>query len=82
MTKTTPEQNKALVLEAFDALFNSVTTKPLPTSGQRATSSTAPISSRAATGYSTSSAALQILSATNTSSSWRKATTSLSMAAS
>jgi hypothetical protein len=49
MTKTTPEQNKALVLKAFDTLFNKrATTPPLSASGPIATSSIARISRPAA----------------------------------
>jgi hypothetical protein len=41
MARTTPEQNKALVLEAFDTLFNK-RDYPGPAIGRIATSSTAP----------------------------------------
>ncbi len=53
MAKTTPEQNKALVLQAFDTLFNKRNYELPLVSGRSATSSTAPISSRAATACST-----------------------------
>ena len=48
MTKTTPEQNKALVLEAFETLFNSATMPAQNVFGRIATFSTAPISRLAA----------------------------------
>jgi len=55
MIRTTPEQNKALVLEAFDTLFNKrdydAASRFCPTN----TRSTAPTSSRAAKVSSTSS---------------------------
>jgi predicted SnoaL-like aldol condensation-catalyzing enzyme len=50
MTKTTPEQNKALVLEAFDTLFNERDSLLPNGSGPIATSSTAPISRQAVEG--------------------------------
>ena len=58
MTKTTPEQNKALVLEAFDTLFNKRDYAAAEPSGRRSTSSTAPISSLTAKVSSTSSRVL------------------------
>ena len=56
MTKTTPEQNKAIVLEAFETCLTSATTPPPSGSGPITTSSTAPTSRRAVRGCSTSSA--------------------------
>jgi len=41
MPKTTPEQNKALVLEAFDTLFNKRDYAAAERSGRLRTSSTA-----------------------------------------
>src|SRR5437868_14210440 len=52
MNKTTPEQNKAaLVLEAFDTLFNKRDYAATEASGRIITSSTAPISLQAATDF-------------------------------
>ena len=50
--KTTPEQNKALVLEAFDTLFNKRDYELPSASGRTATFSTAHISSLGAMAYS------------------------------
>lgn len=47
MTKTTPEQNKALVLEAFDTLFNK---RDYAGAERFWSSSTAPISRRGVRG--------------------------------
>ena len=44
MPKTTPEQNKFLVLKAFDTLFNMHAMRPQNDSGRRPTFSTAHIS--------------------------------------
>jgi hypothetical protein len=56
MTKTTPEQNKALVLEAFDTLFNKRDYAAAERFWSDRISSTAPISRRAAKDCSSSSA--------------------------
>ena len=53
MTKTTPEQNKVLVLEAFTPCSISATMPPPSGSGPRATFSTALISGQAARACST-----------------------------
>jgi len=52
MARTSPEQNKALVLEAFDVLFNRRTALRLNATGPTDISSTAPISNSAMTGCS------------------------------
>jgi hypothetical protein len=41
MSRTTPEQNKALVLEALDTLFKKLIARQHPASGPTNTSSTA-----------------------------------------
>jgi hypothetical protein len=82
MTKTAPKQNKALVLEAFDTLFNKRDYEAAAHFWTGTTSSTAPISSLAATACSTSSAARLPRYAMNTNSFWRRATTLLSTGAS
>jgi hypothetical protein len=48
MSRTTPQQNKALVLEAFDALFNRRDYAAASATGRTATSNTVPISRQAA----------------------------------
>ena len=53
MSKTTPEQNKALVLEAFDTLFNKRDYVARKTIGRTVISSTARTSRPAATVSST-----------------------------
>jgi hypothetical protein len=82
MPKTTPEQNKAIVLEAFDTLFNKRDYAQQNASGRRSTSSTARTSHRDAKGCSLSSARRQIRCAMKTNSSSQKATMSLRMAVS
>jgi hypothetical protein len=81
MIRTTPEQNKALVLEAFDTLFNKrdydAASRFWPTS----TFSTALTSNPVAKGCSGLSAAFPTACATSTISSSQKATTSSSTAA-
>jgi hypothetical protein len=52
MVKTTPVQNKALVRQAFDTLFNKRDYKAADRSGPIATFSTAPTSRQAARGCS------------------------------
>ena len=52
MAKTTPEQNKAIVLEAFDTLFNKRDYETAARSGRPPTFSTALISRRVVTGFS------------------------------
>jgi hypothetical protein len=52
MTTTSPEQNKALVLEAFDTLFNRRDYVAADASGRTVSSSTVPIFRRAAMGCS------------------------------
>jgi hypothetical protein len=52
MPKTTPEQNKAIVLKAFDTLFNTAITRQLNAFGRRRTSSTARTSRQDAKGSS------------------------------
>ena len=74
MANTIPEQNKALVLQAFDTLFNKRDTKLLRAFGRTPTSNIAPISSQAARDYSTLSEARRILSAMSPVLSWRRAT--------
>ena len=76
MTKTTPEQNKALVLKAFDTLFNRRDYEAAA-GFWTSTSSTALISNQVVTACSILSAAHPTICITNTSSSWRRATTSL-----
>ena len=61
MSKTTPKQNKALVLEAFDALFNKRDYEAAERFGRTATSNTARILRPAATVYSTSFVRCQTL---------------------
>ena len=82
MTKTTPEQNKALVLEAFDTLFNKRDYEAAARFWSESYIQHSAISNQAARGCSTSSEARRTICATNTDSSWRKATTSLFTAAS
>ena len=53
MTKTTPEQNKVLVLEAFDTLFNKRDYAAAERFCRRTTFSTALISGQAARACST-----------------------------
>ena len=74
MSKTTPKQNKALVLEAFDTLFNKRDYKLPNAIGRTATSNTARILRPAATVYSTSSVRCQTLRNTKTISSSPKGT--------
>jgi hypothetical protein len=52
MSKTLADKNKALVLAAFDTLFNQRVTTPRRAIGRRTMSSTAPILRPAARGYS------------------------------
>jgi len=52
MPKTTPEQNKALVLEAFDTLFNKRDYAAAERFWPLTTSSTVHTSNRAVKGYS------------------------------
>ena len=75
MSKTTPKQNKALVLEAFDTLFNKRDDEAAKNAiGRTATSNTVRILRPAATVYSTSSVRCQTLRNTKTSSSSLKGT--------
>jgi hypothetical protein len=82
MPKTTPEQNKAIVLEAFDTLFNNATTPQQGASGRRSTFNTARTLRQDAKGCSLLSARRQIPCAMKTNSSSQKATMSLHMAGS
>ena len=55
MNNSNAEKNKAIVLEAFDTLFNKRDYRAAESSGPPTTFNTAPISSRDETGSSTSS---------------------------